>query len=525
MGFNFKFVYLMLFIWSLNSYSSCKVSGKAKKCPSSGTTLLDDTYPSAAYVISNKAFKDGSENAEKLPSEFILKVFKAHKYAIKGPKVVVPSTPASYQKIREDLKQKIKDSNGKIPESILDNVVRAEGSDYTWQQDYFESFFDPTTGNPSLRGVESYKRGVGSPEEAVQLLTEAMDEKSCKPKSGPLLKHSKNSRTNGEMGGNIEGLPGGSCLVGANAGLDYIEQFCGDKENIVQIDVGWLTVGHVDELVKVIPSKDSKDECGFSIMIASPSKAIELLGEPRFQNQSFFNLSPNTEIDKEVMVEYRTSGKSGTLVCSLLKNKILPTRGTDNSPNKDGNGNKIKQVFNQFFLNSLITSAHAGSGAEATSNFSCEKNLLTMTNVELRNAFNEDEDLKKYNELVQEKMNESKKKIEAQILKKLPQCKGQFNFIEVPNLFSGVLKENEDGTKELPLEGNGDSLLPNPTNSVIANKTMLFSDTQNANFNEYLKKEMNKNGLEADFLDTWEYAHLGDGNLHCSTHTIPYCRP
>ena len=54
---------------------------------------------------------------------------------------------------------------------------------------------------------------------------------------------------------------------------------------------------------------------------------------------------------------------------------------------------------------------------------------------------------------------------------------------------------------------------------------MIFSDTENGAYNDYLKNEMEKRGINYSSVRTWDYAHLGQGNLHCSSHTIPYCRP
>jgi hypothetical protein len=491
----------------------------AKTCPRTGSTLLDDTYPTAAFVISNGSFKKDSKNGAEVPSDFILKVLKSYNYDSKNsPKIIVPSRGSSFESIKADLKKKIAASNGKIPEEILDNVVHVESEDYTWQQDYFESFFDPTTGKPVLRNVSSYS-GVNSSDGVESLVSK----NTCNIKQGIPLAKSHESRVNSEMGGNIEGLPGGSCLVGANAGIDYINQFCGNEENVVQIDVGWLTVGHVDELIKVLPNtKNPDDECGFSVMVASPRKALELLGTPRFANNSFIDLTPNSAVSEntEQMLKYRAKGRAGNVLCSLLKDDILPKRGEDAKQSSDEA--KVIQAYNKI-INCIIPSAHAGE--VITSGETCEKNLLSVTNYEFRDALQADEELRLYNELVQKKMDEAKLKIEKQITKNLPKCAGKVNFIDVPNLFSGVMKENEDGSKELPKEGNGDSLLPNPTNSVIANDTVIFSDPQNSLFKEYLEVQMKENGLKTDYIDTWEYAHLGDGNLHCSSHSIPYCKP
>ena len=40
-----------------------------------------------------------------------------------------------------------------------------------------------------------------------------------------------------------------------------------------------------------------------------------------------------------------------------------------------------------------------------------------------------------------------------------------------------------------------------------------------------MKTEYQKRGIKARFIDTSNYAHAGQGNLHCVTHTIPICQP
>jgi hypothetical protein len=155
----------------------------------------------------------------------------------------------------------------------------------------------------------------------------------------------------------------------------------------------------------------------------------------------------------------------------------------------------------------------------------CERNIDTITNMEFRDAFNNSQTLVEYNRLVQEKMDAIEREILDRVFARLPQCRAFVRVVKVPDLFYGHGMENNDGSFSLPIEGNGGSIFPNPTNSVISNNTILFSDPQNGSFREYLQRESASLGLSSSFLDTWDYAHLGDGNLHCSSHTIPYCNP
>ena len=135
-----------------------------------------------------------------------------------------------------------------------------------------------------------------------------------------------------------------------------------------------------------------------------------------------------------------------------------------------------------------------------------------------------DEDFSLINKLIQEKMNKNKDEIKAKMSKRLPQCKN-VKFVDVPDLFYGYGLVEINGKKELPEPGNGRSLFPNPTNSVLANKTMIVSQAPNAAFNSSVKEALTNQGLKTNFVNTWNYAHAGDGNMHCSSHSLTYCKP
>lgn len=40
-----------------------------------------------------------------------------------------------------------------------------------------------------------------------------------------------------------------------------------------------------------------------------------------------------------------------------------------------------------------------------------------------------------------------------------------------------------------------------------------------------MEEAYKKRGLKSEFVDTFDYAHEGQGNLHCSTNTIHVCNP
>lgn len=494
-----------------------KYPSNSKACPTSGSTLLDDTYPNAGIVISvSPTYR--TNDSMKIPAEFILKVLEGYNYSESAPNIIVPAHPDDLRQMVKILGEKVDASKGKIPIGALSKIVPVSAPSYTWQQDYFESFVDTKTGKPVLRRMESYDR---VPKTAVTNLISNTQEcgfaegKDIKTDHSLYLKDGK-SFGNGEMGGNIEGLPGGSCLVGDNLSPKIAEEFCGKKENVVQMDVSWLTVGHVDEVFKVMPTNvpGVPAECNFSLMFASPKKAIDLLSESRVKNYPMFlgDFLQSSSSNKD-LTNFRTSRSLQTVgykLCGIIEKYSKPSGDVKG---KSSSGAKL--VFN-YLSRKLINEALAQLGEPCA--------IDKLTNGEFLEAM-KDPEFKKYNDLVQKSIDESKAKIKQQVLNRLPQCKNHLNIIDVPNLFYGTLTKNHKGEDELPRPGDGGSFLPNPTNSVIADKSVIFSDPQNPIFRDYLTQELKRKNMKASFVDTWEYSHIGNGNIHCSTHSIPFCTP
>ncbi len=132
--------------------------------------------------------------------------------------------------------------------------------------------------------------------------------RACDIKKGPPLVSDEGKRGtgksfgNGEMGGNIEGLPGGLCLVGDNLATSISSEFCGGAQNVVQARVSWLGVGHVDEVMKVIPTADRE------ISTAHPTRFCTALQQPMDVNMKhliffgmlFFSLTAIANLDPDL---------------------------------------------------------------------------------------------------------------------------------------------------------------------------------------------------------------------------------
>ena len=531
--------FLALSTASWSDSRNCIAKDNVQACPNSGATILDETYPTQAFVISTQGYHTGSktkESEDKLPADFITSIIES--YAIDTPDIIVPTTSSEFQSLLKKVEENLIRAN-KSPEYIsqrLSLIKHVENESYTWQQDYFESMISPTTGRPVLREVESYG-AFSSKNKNVALIGLSGVSKECPVEIGQPLKnfkgsfgedHKTKSWGNGEMGGNIEGLPGGLCLSGNNQAQDFVSQYCGTttQDNAVEVDVGWMTVGHVDEVIKVVPTFPKKlpNECNFTIWVASPDAGIAVLKQPEFINQPFMDLKGLTREEGAQKLNDIVNSKGGAELCRLLSNfNSDADQLKENQPKtQEAKGAQIWK----FLKNLLIPKAHAGAGVIVTGveEENCADKLENITNRQMVELMEQDPDFMLMNKLIQEKMEKNKAVMKEKLSTRLPQCK-EISFIDVPDLFYGHGIAEVNGKKELAEPGNGRSLFPNPTNSVLANETMIVPQAPNQAFNSSVKESLVKQGLKTSFVNTWNYAHAGDGNMHCSSHSLTYCKP
>lgn len=532
----------LILVFSLPVFGlNCPNKDNAPLCPDSGSTILDDTYPTQAFVVSVNGYHTRSsfsgEPASKLPADFISTILQS--YTKDSPQILVPSNSAEFSSLIQSVEENLLKSD--VPADLIKKklslIKQIDAQSYTWQQDYFESFISPETGMPVVREVSSYS-GLSAQNKAKVLNGLTNGGSDCSINLGEALANFKGQKggdpsttswSNGEMGGNIEGLPGGLCLKGNNQAELFVGQYCGLKEkgNSVEIDVGWMKVGHVDELIKVVPSfpKKTPEECNFSIMLASPKKGLEILDNPENANKKFIDLSFLTEAEGDQKLRDIVNSAAGKELCKLVRGLSLPDKGPAGG-DENKNVPKAKGAFfKNIIKNFLIEDLHAGViVTEMSEAADCFKQLKEVTNQQMSDFMKSDEEFKIINDLVDEKMAKNREAIRAKLQERLPQCK-DIKFVEVPDLFYGYGVAEVNGKQELPQPGNMLSLFPNPTNSVMANQTMIVSKSPNKAFDLFVKAELERQGVKSKFVDTWNYAHSGEGNMHCSSHSLTYCRP
>ncbi len=111
-------------------------------------------------------------------------------------------------------------------------------------------------------------------------------------------------------GGDFEALPGNVILTSLSEhdGVSSLEKWLAQgsaRYHLISMDADWLTVGHVDELVTVIPSGQA---CGFSILIPDAQLGAELI-----QRQS------ERELKNWLPADYQSSTAPGTSIYEKLE--------------------------------------------------------------------------------------------------------------------------------------------------------------------------------------------------------------
>lgn len=538
----FQFFLLLLMASSKANALVCPNKENIPLCPQNGITLLDETYPTQAFLISDYP-QINSEEGRTTSQNFINKIIKSYEFENVPQMMLMVETSGEFTDFKDNTKEELiknKVSPEKI-EKILAQLTHVPINNYPWQQDWFEAFVDLKTGTPIIKQMGSYGRIEDDAGERVKKAGMMCNIESGKKLEENFNFYSKDQRTanrslpGGEMGGNVEGAPGGFCLIGDNLGKSVAMQVCNEEDNIIQLQTSWLLVGHVDEVFKIIPTqfKDGRPlECEFTLMSASPKKALELMKDPKLGKLPFTEFN-NPDSDPEEMRYSRTDTREvgNFFLCQYIEEAIR------NRPEPTSVLPAVRSVLMKILFNNEALADEASMQAflkEITHDYkkmsafkdSCSKNFDKVTNFELQAVMQTDSNFLKLNSAIDKSMQKDRELIKNKILSRLPQCTKWYSDIEVPNLFYGDMPiEKANGKIELSRPGSSRSFLPNPTNSVLMNKTITFPNTGNQLFNNYLSEEITKKKMKVDFISTWDYAHVGDGNIHCASHSITHCRP
>lgn len=461
---------------------------------------------------------------------------------------------------------------------------------YAWYQDFIQGQ-NNSIGFPQIRPITGYGEVRPEVDESfVKSLTEVMRENGRCIDENPhkIISPSRNvKKMNPYLGGNIEMLPGEVCLTSTAQEWEYSGKYwCKDEKKMAKIDLDWMTVGHVDEVITTIPNSNLKSPCNFSIVWASPQKAIDLLKKKENAKSPFFNFFNDPT--------YNAQKQNGSLpkICQEIRKQRLAKKNRKSPLPNENNKSSSSSKLSQFFMDHLLKSAQAtgfdivddekdekkksptkknkplsaqtlkvlkkmeidpqlfikefGSDADPLSVFTGCDGLDSPTNEEVAQWVEEDDS----NLLIETKMRNNLNIIVSK-LKESTGC-SEIDTIAVPQLFDvhgGPLKQNPE--KEFLINGKmkkfgemslaekkllkpeerspglpnlqGVGLNPNITNAVFVGKTMISPKSWNSAISKEVERLYRNVGINYSEVDTFD-AHRNQGNLHCRTQTIPACR-
>lgn len=234
-------------------------------CPNSGVTILDDTYPALAQITSSE-----------IDSEFISAILSDEDSKF-TPWIAIHESNKDFAELSKNLTAEAK------------RVVLHAQLQYSnfyengWIQDFFESFVDTSTGTPVLGLLTDENLGEEDDHTPLEFnsIVKALRSSVTVKAENNYIDWQKYYKTTSDAydiyaGGDIDAFPGGLCLHGSRqAWENFAENYCKKHENELVLDTSWLEVGHVDEIVSVIPSKISS--CGFALGFPSANRALSLL--------------------------------------------------------------------------------------------------------------------------------------------------------------------------------------------------------------------------------------------------------
>ena len=120
------YLLILLSLLSVASAQDCPEKNQAPLCPNSGSTLLDDTYPVQAFVISTegtKTKKKGDKSSQayhesniELPAKFVTSVMLS--YSKDSPEIIVPTYAEDFEELKAAVTKNLK--NAKVTQQEID---------------------------------------------------------------------------------------------------------------------------------------------------------------------------------------------------------------------------------------------------------------------------------------------------------------------------------------------------------------------------------------------------------------------
>lgn len=185
------------------------------------------------------------------------------------------------------------------PYSDFVNVFLTPSDETLWTQDYFEAGLSMPAGRAVIIDLPYVDREGEQIPSGVAL--------SCHMNMVPQGSYSESSEApaNGDYGGNVEAFPGNLVLTGDSMNSmtrEILGSYLGNE--MLTVQVSWLEIGHVDEILSVVPLKDTSGVCDFAVTYASPALGLAILSQNEFipHKDALFPRGPR-DVEADVTIE------------------------------------------------------------------------------------------------------------------------------------------------------------------------------------------------------------------------------
>ena len=450
-------------------------------CPE-GAGILSEVYPVRMATVSTEV-DGGAVHA----GSFVSQLFASQ--PDKPPAVIISGKNTDCAWAKQIVARRAPASKRAL---WVSNIQCNPESEWNWQQDFMQGYVN-SSGQPVVRFNPEYYNGEG------RAVYKGLPERI--QKCGFETNEEGRGGTNPYMGGNIEGMPPDFCVIGDNVPEAERSFMCNGAKNIMVAPTGFMKVGHTDEIMKTVHT-GGPPPCNFKVLVGSVDLAKELMAAAP-QDEDFIptptDITSNVcGFETEANLSPGSGGSSTTTTQNFLLQYLMPQSAFADLrvEGPDGRRAPSREVRDR------------RSGSESSEQGSSEP-LKTCTPQKFLRNLERSEEGSRNNE-IGAKLDNFAEGVKKTMGSKLPQCGDVVE--RVPMLFTA--RQDDDAV----------SIFPNPTNGVNINGTMIYSDPNNKIFDKYLTDLSRKIGVKKRTVNTAE-PHRLNGNLHCSTNLLRYCRP
>lgn len=555
--------------WGLTT-GDCKIDvTKLQRCPKKNLRLVPKNFQPQILFLDQVRLASDVEFLEALPEGTMVAVTGVAKKSLKES--LVEKYPA--EKVAEIEKKLLYYPHHTYEAAQAARVapeVDNEGGGYI--RDLAVLGFDPTTGKIQY----NFQKKSWHPE------SDELEICGVKTQMNDLGHQFFNPGYN--RGGNVMVMPGGQCLVGESMSHEKALTLCGQGEGveIVKIPTLGTTVGHIDELVNIIPS-NRPAPCNFNIVIADQETHDKILKEnpdDRFFQDRYFITNKDTL--EEFYFDPNHCQRNGcparlpqVRVCEFYRayktllyfqNKL--TRDMyQGAPRK---GKSRSQDKASLLLDFFISPAFAGAariGSETPEDLEAKKREGEAKERAIKNYGLE------YTDEVKDELKRSMKKCSELTNKDVLEVMSASNYSQIKEFIENQEQSSENDQVPIHrllrnalynIEGNqkantkiteslektrsilaqnipaecrekafikvpylfidAKAVNPNPANVLAAGKVVITPEQINPAVGKFIERQYQELGFKPFTVNTFS-KHTGGGNVHCLTNELRLCAP